>query len=549
MKKILRRVILVIALIAGSSILISGMFWESLFLSGVYSMAPSSSDEQDLSSIGGEDEVIMEGRMGFMSLIWDSMEGNGLQGEYPAVEDFDIEQRDVYVTSEGIFHRDSDERISDTPQQQTDEGDTFPTGGVKKKNYEIYNAALNASVTVRYTGETKILGRTGYIYSSNIVDAELKNGMDSFQDQELDPEISEIMEDMDVFYTDTSDYVLDPRTSIPYDIRLDLSSSVIFPDFTLLTVLEEQVRYSEETIWIPSSSSVNRMEEKNVIVEKKTTGGIDPENELIGLYTLETTYYDRETGEPLDEELQGGSESFAVDRTTYQYILGYKGTRRSGFYQFPVGNAMKRDYPMWDESIEAENIAEFTGESEIDGTPVFIYTMVTEDVVVEGGNALLPIYLHPGTTYTLDTVQQWFIDEETGFMLDFRIEGTIIVSSSGPLGLVEQSVGAFMVDLPENTTDELKEVSILFRDFLIPMSDKRVEVFSLDIYFSEGLQERLVEVADQVSFIIDMVENKVPRILMTAGAVVLLVVLVLFFAAKRRKKNRQKQNVYVAIIE
>jgi hypothetical protein len=479
------------------------------------------------------------------------MEGRTIEGDFPSIDDFQTRWKDIYITGSGVYNKQTNEVLMDDFQQGEQEGQTFPAGGVEKRDYIIYNDALKDNVTVSFSGETDVFGRTGYVYSTDINDVSVDAPSNTFSDVDMDNEIFQMMEGIDYLYSDASNYVLDPRTSIPYDIQLNIASSFIFPDSTMLTVMEEQTQYQEETIWIPSTSGINRMEEIQVIKETTTRGRLDDDDEEIALYQQTITFYDMDTGEPLPQDLQGGTESFAVDRNSYQYILGYKGTGRSGYFQFPIANVMKRDYPMWDESIKAENVAEFNGETQIEDKDVYIYQMVTEDIEVEGGNAFLPIYLHPGTTYELDTVQQWFIDSETGFMLDFRIDGTIRVSSSGPLGLIEQSVGSFSVDLPDNTTDELLSVSNLFRDLLIPMSGQKVDAFAMEISFTENLQQTLVEVADQVAFIMDLFESRIPMILTITGITLIvtgsIVVTIMIVLKKRRPPVEVK--VYAELIE
>lgn len=543
MKIKLRKGVFVFSVLSGMLLLSAGLGWNSYVLPVAQDrFMGDGSDQGGFDSMGDQDEKLLEGRIGLMSLIWEGMDDTVRSEGMPGVEDFDTIWKDVYVTSGGVFEKGTGKKLMDEIEMETEtEGPSFPSGGVEARDYEIFNSALNRTVTVRYQGTKDVFGREGYVFGSEIEDEVLDGSSMSFGDGfEMEDAPFDLTEGIEYLYSDNTGYVLDPRTSIPYDLQLDISSSFIFPDMTLLAVMEEQVQYSEETIWIPDTTIPGRMQEVEVLREKTTRGRIDPDNDLIGLYTLEVTLYDRSTGEPLPQSQQPSPENFAVDRETYEYILGYKGTSRTGFFQFPVGSIMKRDYPMWDESIDEQNIAVYSGESTVQGSPVFIYTMTTNDVVVDGGNALLPIYYHPGTVYTIDTIQKWFIDARTGFMLDFTLEGTIRVSSAGPFRLVNEAVGSFVVDLPENTTSTLMEVSDLFRDFLLPMSGRRVEAFAMELSFTEGLQRDLVEVADQVAFYMDLFQRRVPMVLVIVGALLIsLPISILLISRIRRRKERR----------
>ena len=319
---------------------------------------------------------------------------------------------------------------------------------------------------------------------------------------------------------------------------MDIESSFIFPDTTILQVQEEQVQYSEETIWMPSQTIPGRMVSQDVIKETKTLGRISEEDNMVALYQNKVTYYDRSTGEPLDESVQGGTEEFAVDRVTYRYLTGYLGTGRSGFYQFPVGSIEKRNYPWWDENHQRENTAEFVDETERMNRRVYLYRMISEDVQVEAGNAILPIYYHPGTEYRMDFVQEWYVDAETGLMIDMTINGTIYVLSSGPFGLIEESVGYFDVELPDNTTELLLNVSDLYRDLLIPMSDKPIRAFSMEISFSESLNRDLIGISDEVALYIDLFSNSIPTGLTIIGTAIIAIIVVGLLIYRRVKRNK-----------
>jgi hypothetical protein len=532
-------ILIALSLLVGASILIAGLGFNSIILPRI---TPDMDSSEGFLSMGDDsDKALMEGRIGSMSLIWDAMAGREIlgPGQMPTRDMFETEWKEVRITSDGAFDRDTGELLfDDFSSFDRQNGPTFPIGGVEKRDYEIFNSGLNDTTTVKFTGTEKILGREAYVYTTNITDVEstsqLGGGLPEMDDNPL-PFDGEL----EFLFSDRTQYVLDPRTSIPLDLRLSISSSFIFPDSTLLTVLDEQTQYSEETIWIPSSTIPGLVEETNVIKETTTRGTIDPEDNLVAIYEQEITFYYKSTGEPLPEDLQGGVETFAVDRETYQYMTGYLNTQRSGYFQFPVGSIRKMDYRMWDESLEAENTAEYIEETTVMGRNAYIFRMITDDVEIEGGNAILPISPHPGTNYRMDTIQEWYIDSSTGFMLDFKMDGTIRVESSGPLGIIDQSVGSFEVDLPDNTTSQLLEVAELFEEVLLPLSNEKVEAFSMELSFTEEVQRDLIEISDEVFFYLDLFERRVPMILAVAGVVIILIpVSILTYGRIRRNINK-----------
>ncbi len=534
---------MIVAILSGSAILTTGLGWNSIVIPKVMDQMDSSGGSFSFGD--GSDSAFMEGRIGSMRLIWDAMAGKDTMqtGQIPSLEMFETVWKDVEITSRGIIDTSSGEILFENFNASFDQGSgaTFPVGGVERKDYEIFNSGLNDLTTVEFMGTTEVLGRTGYLYKTNITDVESSSPSNVGGFSSMEGETLPFLDDLTFLFSDQTEYVLDPRTSIPYDLRLIISSSFIFPDSNLLTVLEEQVQYSEESIWIPSSSVPGRLEETNVIKETSTRGRIDTEDEMVALYDQSVTFYYKSSGEPLPEDLQGRTESFAVDRENYQYMTGFKNTQRSGYYQFPVGNPKKMDYQMWDESLAMENTAEFSGETSINGRNVYLYRMYTYDVEVEGGNAVLPIYRHPGTIYYLDTIQEWYIDSITGFMLDFKMDGTIRVTSAGPLEVIDQSVGSFKVDLPENTTSELFKIAELFENLLLPLSNKPVEAFAMDLGFTEDLQRDLIEISDDVVFYMDIFQNKIPIALGIVGIIILSIPAV--FLIVRSVKRRRNQGI------
>lgn len=543
MKRSRKIVLLVLSILVSLFLITAGTAWRSTIGPNIIGAMSDPDQESNITAGIPEDEPVMEGKIGMMSLIWDGVQGRDIldEGEFPTTDMFETVWKDIKVTGRGVMDSDSGLKLFDSPVDSfssSDEG-SFPIGGVEKRDYEIFNQGLNRTVKAEYIMETEVLGRRSYVFSLNISNEEVSEVPDSIQGEFAGKNGSPLPfeGEIDYLYSDRSSYFLDPRTSIPLDLNLDITSSFLFPDSTLLQVQEEQVQYSEETIWLPSDTIPGKMESHEVIIEKVTRGEVSREDSMVALYEIEINYYDRSTGEPLEESVQPDSESFAVDRESYRYLTGYEGTKRSGYYQFPVGDIEQRDYPMWDENTHSENTAEYTGKAQRFGYDVFVYRMTSEDVVVEAGNALIPIYYHPGTEYKMDTVQDWYIDADTGVMLDMTINGTIKVTGSGPLDLVEESVGSFWVDLPDNTTDLLKEVADLYNELLLPMSEKPINAFSMRISFTDTIKRRLIETSDQVVFYLDILYNKIPGGLIIFGMTTLILTIAITTLIRKYHKN------------
>ncbi|MGA1872216.1 MAG: porin PorA family protein [Thermoplasmatota archaeon] len=406
-------------------LLLSGILWTSHILP--YFTPEREEGSDDLSEFG-DGVNIMEGRISLPSIAFDDSNDLDTAGFRP--EFLDPMWKDIKIRSDGIFDADTGEFLFESDDASFERNGTFfPSGGVGKKDYSIYNDYLGRDVTARFEGSYDVLGKKGYSYVVDI-EREETHGNDLLStfipvDEEEgtgNEDLSSFLEDFGIrfFYSDSSRYILDPRTSIPLDLEINIAVDMKLPDTTILTVREEDVRYAEEDIWIDSTTVPGTKEKVEVIKETWTLGRLDPDDDNIGVYERFDVYYDKETGEKVSSDEYENRETFAVDRSTYQYLTGYRGTLRSGYFEFPINKVEERDYPMWDEFTASESEARFIGNEVRNGLDVMVFQMVTEDVQVDSGNAIIPIYPHPATIYLLDTVQEWYIDERTGFMVDFH---------------------------------------------------------------------------------------------------------------------------------
>jgi len=522
----------------GLLLIMASISWSPLILPAI---SPYFQPNPDSMASDPDDPVLMEGKMALPAIAWDSM--NGQESGDLSIDDLEARWKDVLVRPSGTYSAETGELLFRSDQgSMSPEDSLFPTGGVEARDYTVFNEYLGRDATAHFLGIENVLGKDGYVYELAIGSEELDD-LDSFSSFGDDMEFSSLIEESGarIFYSDGSRFVLDPATSIPLDIDLDISVDLKMPDNTRLFVREEDVRYAEEEIWVDSATVPGRKEKVEVLKETVTRGEVDPQEENIGRYHLTVVYYDLETGERLSDSGYDEEERFLVDRSTYRYITGRDGTQRSGYYEFPVGRVERRDYPMWDDMAGTENIAEYLGMETRDGMEVMVFRMMTEDVEVDSGNAVLPIYPHPATVYLLDTVQEWYLDPRTGFMVDFRLEGTVKVASSGPAGIIEQEVTTFEVHLPDNTTDMLMEISDLYHDLILPLSNKELKGFALQIGFTEEVSREFVELAKRVGSILDLVEVRIPLGLSGIGAIFVLLGGASLLISRRRAGKRPEQ--------
>jgi hypothetical protein len=524
----------------GLILIITSMAWSPLILprfSAGFEPDPSSMVQDD------DDSAIMEGRMALPVIAWNSIEGKEADGF--AIDDLEAIWKDVIIRSSGTYSLDTGDLLFTSDQgSMSPEDSLFPSGGVESRDYPVFNDYIGKNTTAYFRGTRNVFGRDGYVYELDLRNEALDD-LEDFASFGKDMEFSSLLEDSGarIQYSDGSTFVLDPRTSIPLYIELDISVDLQMPDNTRLFVRDEDVRYAEEEIWVESAMVPGRKEKVEVLKETVTRGTVDPSDENIARYHLTVVYYDTETGERLSQDGYDEEESFLVDRTTYRYMTGREGTQRSGYYEFPVGRVERRDYPMWDDMTGTENTAEYEGMETRSGMEVMVFRMTTEDVEVDSGNAVLPIYPHPATIYLLDTVQEWYLDARTGFMVDFRLEGTVKVASSGPVGIIEQEVTTFEVHLPDNTTDMLMEISDLYHDLILPLSNKQLKGFGLQIGFTEEVSKEFVELAGRVENILDLVEFRMPLALGVAGSAMVFIGGVLIFISRRRTGKKRPEQV------
>lgn len=524
---------MVISLIVGTLLLTTGLIWNAVVSPMVIEHFAGGSSSLPFSN----DERVLEGSMGLPSLAW-GKDSEGFEEKMFNLtsSDFNLVKEDVFVTTTGLFSSDDGGLLMQQDlKANSSKAPSFPLGGLKKKDYTIYNSFLNESVTAAYSGTGKIEGNGVYAYEMNIENRpidihgmKLEGGFD-FSDENLP-----IDEEIQFYYSDRTEYMMDPRTSVPLDIRLNMSVDLLFPDFHHLQALKENVSFALETTKMASQTNPGTYDETTLLVARYFTGEIDRNDPNNAIFHERFVYYDLATGEPLPPDQQGSSNTYVVDRTDFRYVTGYLGTERSGYYQFPIANAEAKDYPMWDVITSTERVAEYKGES---STGNKVYEMVLEDGELDIDNLLLPIQLTPFRTYIMDSVQTWEIDSVSGTMLNYSIRGKVYFRISNPFGTIEEEVASFEMDLCKNTTDTLIKVARLFNELLLPLSGERIVAFSLQASFTDPAIKKMIGLADEAAIYLAFLRKVTPRVEVGLGTVLIVVPMVVFFV-RRHKRNR-----------
>ncbi len=549
----------IIVTVIGVVLIVLGLSWNALFVPPILDWFESSAQEGDgeMTGEGGEDTAMLEGEFGTIELLWDILTGNDLPSDPGSLsmELFEMRWEPVAITSEGLTHAQTGEPLFPTETGtesemsfgssfSMDRDQLFPLFGVEPRDYRIAHPFFNRSVVARYGGETDVDGRAAYCYEVNITDANLS--MDAFMpamggdggadDGELIPGLS--FAALTIGYRELTRYYIDPVTSIPLDLEMRMILDLTLPDLTLLQVEEgETVERTETELWVPNGTLPGTYEKRDVIAETHTLVELDPADRTVARFDRWIVYYDAETGEKLAEEYQGEHERFAVNRRSYQYIDGYGNSARAGYYTFPLAAVEPMDYPMWDDVAQSNNVAAYIGTGEVLDRPVYIYEMTTDEVVLETGNALLPVYRHPGTQYLYSGKNRWSIDAATGFLLDYAMNGTVSVRSAGPFQLVTQTVESFGFDMGANQTQMLRNVSLLYEDLIIPLSGRQLSFFGIDLAFSATMRTQLASAAVFLGRILRLVRLWIPLLFVVVGATLVVLAVAAHMTVRRRERR------------
>ncbi len=527
---------MVIPLIIGALLIVIGLLWSIAIAPLIINSYAKSASSFPFSA----NERILEGRMGLPSLAWDKDSGGFEDRMFNlTTSDFSLIWENVYVTPIGLYSSEDDELLMlQDLKANSSKGPSFPRGGLEKRDYVLHNSYLDRNVTAAYSGIDSVVDKEVYTYDLKLDDEPINlHGMKLEGGFDFSNENLPIDEDIPFFYSDATKYMMDPRTSVPLDIRLNMSMALIFPDFYRLQALKENVSFAVETTRSPSQTNPGTYEVTKLLVARHFTGEIDKNDTDNAIFSERVVYYDLETGDPLPPDQQGSVNRYVVNRTDFKYVTGYLGTERSGYYQFPIANAEAKDYPLWDVMTSTERIAHYIGLS-TSGDKV--YEMVVKGEQLDIDNLVLPIQLTPFRTYVMDSTQAWEIDDGSGTMLNYSIRGKVYLKISSPLGTVEEEVASFDMDLCRNTTNTLAKVARLYQELLLPLSNEKISAFSLQASFIEAAISKMIDLSDDAAIYLTILKWIIPVAGIGLG-LILMVVPAVLFVVRRNRRNRPVQ--------
>jgi hypothetical protein len=115
--------------------------------------------------------------------------------------------------------------------------------------------------------------------------------------------------------------------------------------------------------------------------------------------------------------------------------------------------------------------------------------------------------------------------------------------------VIETEVTEFEVFLPENTTSMLREIADLFHNLVIPLSNKEVKAFGLQISFTDDISKHFIDLADNIGRIMDISEIWVPWGIGVIGAALSTVSIFLLIISRRRKQPDRTEHVVALMID
>jgi hypothetical protein len=348
------------------------------------------------------------------------------------------------------------------------------------------------------------------------------------------------VDELSVYYSETTKYYIDPITSIPIDVKITSCVQVTVPDLRVLPVHEgETVEVSEGEIWVERDTVPHTYEKIAVLVEHHQKSYILAEDSNIAIFEDWEVYYDKSTGEPLDAEYQPETEVYAVDRTTFKYVPGYGNSLRRGYYTFPIGNIEKTSYAMWDEYACQLNTAYFVREEFYHETLTYVYEMYTENVSVDSANLFFPVYRHPGTEYTYSGVSRIYVDARSGIPIDVYVEGYYWVSPAGPAPAPGPSYPVAKVNFSFDpaTVELLRKLARLYAEVLIPISCQQLPMLAVKLQFAKEFINIMLRLAELLATYLNWLRLWIPTIFITLGGILIGV------GAYSILRKRKKQHV------
>lgn len=477
---------------------------------------------------------IMAGTGTLMAYSWSGM----ATGQY--IDPMDIGYDDMLpvrlaaaIDEKGLMMGDEPTLVMEMDLEEEMGKSGIRPGRTTKGPLRIWSRMLNKSLEAEPVSEEKISGRNARVYALNVVDENIGN--DALSGIGGIPSSIPLSMKMGMLYSDSTQYVLDDRTSIPLDIRLDIGADITFPDTRVLPVFEHQISYARQSVTMLDQDDPGSQTTEEYIVQRHLTGIMDADDERAALFHEWMITIDNKSGKVVDTD---DGEKYAVDIHTHVYLTDYKGTARSGLHQFPTGNVMERDYEMWDQISSRKNIARYITRDGNETDAPMVFRMGSSDVPVDPDTLMISRIGVGG--YYMDAVQTWKVSSKSGTMLDYAIEGKVRLRSTGPLGAVDRVVAEFSVTFAENTTDELRSVEGLYHRFLLPVSGSRLVAFSLDASFTEEVRREMVDLSRKAGTYMDLAEVWSPAALIISGAALIVLIASIFLVGfSRRHASRE----------
>ena len=524
-----RAFIFALTLMAGTSLVISGSLWNPGISSRIIERGSSGQDDRPLGQ-----GTIMAGTGTLMAYSWSGIEtGQYIDPMEMRYEDMLPVQLSAAIDEKGLMMGDERTLVMDMDLEEEMGKSGISPGRATKGALRVWSRMLNKTIDAEPVSKEKVSGRNARVYALEVVNESI--GTDELSGMGGIPSSIPLSMKMGILYTDRSQYVLDTRTSIPLDIRLDIGADISFPDTRVLPVFEHQISYAKQSVTMLDLDDPGSQTTEEHIVQRHLTGIMDAENERAALFREWKVTMDSESGEVVDVE---DGEEYAVDIHTHMYLTGYKGTARSGLHQFPTGNVMEKDYEMWDQISTRKDFARYISRDGNGTDAPMIFRMGSSDVPVDPDSLMISRIGVGG--YYMDAIQTWKVSSKSGTMLDYVIEGKVRLRSTGPLGAVDRVVAEFNVTFADNTTEELRSVEGLYERFLLPVSESRLVAFSLKASFTEEVRREMVDLSRKAGTYMDLAEVWSPAVLIISGAALIVLPASIFLIGfSRRGASRE----------
>jgi hypothetical protein len=324
---------------------------------------------------------------------------------------------------------------------------TFPYGRLQKKTYPFYDFNINSVVATEYIGSQHYYGIDVYVYRAKITNAsipleyvdhiiKMQTAGKTYQEAEYVSSVTDL--EVAFFYSGEYIYYVEPVTALPIDVITDIEYYVQLPDvsrlppsFKIMTVMEGTLKIvntsyaePEEVIGtgslaqsvVGSGKDFYLVEYDIYSVGKGVIIGMTA-NDQVALIEVNSTTYDKATGEPLPPELQQPILLYGVDRDTFENNPNYGDKPRTGLFLFKMGVPMKKqNYTLWHEEVESPLDVYFIREAYWGGINTYVYETMVQNYPVNA--TTYGIELPPGSELLLDGTFRYWVEPNTSAIID-----------------------------------------------------------------------------------------------------------------------------------